>query len=145
MKIRGLLLLAIMIGGTYAMLQSFHDYDNKEFSVLLNSIKNPFTSLIITKASPLDLELEIWNTDDGTKIEDLISFLQDYHIRKLKPEEVNLEDKVEEFSIKLKDDNGNEMIIIINENLIIQNSLLYYEVVDGPLDMGWMVQFFLNK
>ncbi len=145
MKIRGLLLLAIMIGGTYAMLQSFHDYDNKEFSVLLNSIKNPFTSLIITKASPIDFKLETWEIGDETKIKDLIDFLQDYHVRKLRPEEINMEDKIEEFKIMLKDDNGNEITIIINENLIIQNSLLYYEVVDGPLDVDWMVQFVLNK
>ena len=147
MKIRGLLLLAIMIGGAYAMLQSFHgyDYDDKEFTVLHDSITNPFTSLIITKASPVDSRFETWKTEDETKINDLIDFLQDYHVRKLNPKDIDTEDKIDEFSIILTDENGKEITIQINENLIIQNSLLYYEVVNGPLDIDWMVQFVLNK
>ncbi|MER2089310.1 MAG: hypothetical protein ABS920_06195 [Sporosarcina sp.] len=144
MKIRALLLVAIMIGGAYAMIQSFHDYDDTEFTVLLDSIKNPFTSLIITKSSPLDFKLETWQTDDEEKIENVIDFLQNYHVRKLKPEEIDTEDNINEFSIILTDVKGNEVIIKINENLIIQNSSLYYEFVDGPIDANWLVQFFLN-
>ena len=142
MIIRGLILLAIMMGGTYAMFQSFHDYDDKEFIVLLDAIQNPFTSLILTKASPLGYNIEY--TKDEDKIESLLIFLQDYKIRKLKPEDIRLEDKIEEYSIMLQDEDGNEITIIINENLIIQNSLLYYEVVDGPLDVDWLVQLFIK-
>ena len=143
MKIRGLILIAIMIGGTYTMFQSFHDYDDKEFIVLVDSIKNPFTSLVLTKASPLGNNIEY--TNDEAKIESLLNFLQDYQIRKLKPEEIKMEDNIEEFSIMLQDEDGNEITIIINENLIIQNSLLYYKVVDGPLDVDWLAQLFINK
>ena len=142
MIIRGLILLAIMLGGTYAMVQSFHDYDDKEFIVLLDAIQNPFTSLILTKASPLGYNSEY--TKDEDKIESLLDFLKDYKIRKLKPEDIRLEDNIEEYSIMLQDEDGNEITIILNENLIIQNSLLYYEVVDGPLDVDWLVQLFIK-
>jgi len=53
--------------------------------------------------------------------------------------------KANDKSLQLQDDKGNTLSIIVNENLIIQNSLLYYEIVDGPLDVEWMVHFFIGN
>ena len=43
MKIRALLLIAIMIMGTYAMIQVFLGYDKKEVTELLGATKSPFS------------------------------------------------------------------------------------------------------
>ena len=72
-------------------------------------------------------------------------FLQSYHVKKLKAEEIDPHDSIDEFTIILKDSEGNSITISIAENLIIQNSQLYYEIVDGPLDVDWIVGFFVSN
>ena len=145
MKMRAFLLIAILIGGTYVMIQSFNDYNEKEFTDLLSTMNSPFTTLLFTKPATSGNATESWHIDDSTEIDSLLDFLQDYHVRKLKPEEINTTDETEQFSIQLQDNNGDSLRIIVNENLIIQNSLLYYEIVDGPLDVYWLVQFFISN
>lgn len=145
MKLRALLLIAIMIGGTYAMIQSFHDYDEKEFAILLDSMKTPFIKLNFTQPPTFGSIPETWNVNDETVIESLLDFLKEYHVRKLKPGEINKADEINQFSINLSDEKGNKISIFANENLIIQNSSLYYEIVDGPLDVEWIVQFFISN
>lgn len=144
MKMRALLLIAILIGGTYAMIQSYED-GNKTFSDLVRTMNPPFTSLLFTKPSTSGFTSDTWHIDDKTEIDSLLDFLQNYHVRKLKPDEIDMNDNIQQFSIRLNDDSGNSLNIIVNENLIIQNSLLYYEIVDGPLDVDWVVRFFINN
>lgn len=145
MKMRALLLIVLMIGGTYGMIQTIQDYKEKEFVELLSSMNAPFNSLIFTKPSPVGPGAETWTVDEANEIENFLGFLQNYHVRKMKPEEINPHDDVNHFSISLQDENGNIISIMVSEDLIIQNSLLYYEVVDGPLDIDWLVQFFLKN
>lgn len=145
MKIRALLLIILMISGTYVMMQSIKDYEEKEFTDLLGSMNAPFNSLIFSKPSADGPGTETWVVDEVEEIETFLNFLQNYHVRKLKPEEINPHDDVNHFSISLKDENGSIISIMISEDLIIRNSLLYYEVVDGPLDIDWLVQFFISN
>lgn len=142
MKIRAFLLVALMIGGAYMMVQTY-DQDELAFSEILNAMNAPFNSLTFTK--PSDTGTESWVVDEQAEIESLLSFLQNYHVRKLKPEEINVYDDVNHFSIRLQDDNGRELSIMLSEDLIIQDSLLYYEVVDGPLDVEWLLSFFISN
>ena len=145
MKIRALLLLILMIGGTFAMIQSIQDYQEQEFTDLLSSMNAPFNSLVFSKPSDDGNGTETWVVDEAEEIETFLNFLQNYHVRKLKPEEINPHDNVNHFSISLKDENGSIISIMLSEDLIIRNSLLYYEVVDGPLDIDWLVQFFISN
>ena len=145
MKTRALLLIAIMIGGAYALMQSANDYDEKNFIALLDATQQPFISMIFTQPSTLGADEEVWNVDDTAEIDNLLTFLQDYHVRKLKPEEISVNDDIEHFSIHLQDADNNSITILVNENLIIQNASLYYEIVDGPLDVDWLVQFFIHN
>lgn len=145
MKLRAFLLIAILIGGSYAMMQSFRDYNEKPFTDLLSTMNPPFDSLLFTKPATSGNASETWHIDDYSEISNLLDFLQDYHVRKLKPEEINTNDETMQFSIQLQDEDGNTLSILINENLIIQNSLLYYEIVDGPLDAKWLVHFFISN
>lgn len=145
MRIRALLLIAIMIGGMYAMMQSVHEYDEKKFTELLDSINTPISTLTFTKPPTFGSTPNSWVIDEDSEIENLLSFLQNYHVRKLKPEEIDPFDEIDQFSLSLRDEDGNTLSIIITEDLIIQNSLLYYEIVDGPLNVDWLVQFFVSN
>lgn len=145
MKLRAFLLIAILIGGSYTMMRSFNDYNEKPFTDLLSTMNPSFDSLLFTKPATSGNASETWHVDDHSEISNLLDFLQDYHVRKLKPEEINIDDETEQFSIQLQDEDGNSLSIIVNENLIIQNSVLYYEIVDGPLDVKWLVHFFISN
>ena len=145
MKLRAFLLIAILIGGSYMMIQSINDYAEKEFTELLSTMDPPITTLLFTKPATSGNALETWHVDEHSEIDGLLNFLQGYHVRKLKPEEINTNDETEQFSIQLQDEDGNTLSILVNENLIIQNSLLYYEIVDGPLDTEWLVHFFISN
>ena len=125
MKMRAFLLLILMIGGTYAMIQSFQDYKEKALTELLSASDTPFTTLIFSKPSPDDDTPLTWNVSDETEIGQV--------------------DVFEQFSISLKDENDNSISIIVNSNLVIQNGSHYYEIVDGPLDVDWLVTFFVNN
>lgn len=145
MKIRALLLLALMIGGAYVMFQTNQSNKPKAFADILSETEAPFNSLTFNKPAENESTMESWIVDEPAEIEMLLSFLQNYHVRKVPPEDINLYDNVNYFSIQLHDENGRELSIIVNENLIIQDELLYYEVIDGPLDVNWLLTFFINN
>ena len=145
MKIRAILLIAILIGGMYVMIQSFDDDKVKGFSELLNNRKDPFVSLEFTKPSVLGSPPDAWTVKEESQIEELLLFLQNYNVKKIYPEEINVEDDKVQFSIRLEDSQGDMIMIVVNENLIIENSTHYYEIVDGPLDIEWLVQFFVQN
>jgi hypothetical protein len=89
MKIRAVLLIALMIGGAYAMLQSYQDYGEKEFIEILAPKDAHFSSLIFTKPAMAGSEPKSWIVDEPSEIESLLYFLQNYHVRKLAPEEID--------------------------------------------------------
>lgn len=144
MKMRAFLLIALIIGGMYAMIETINDFKEKSFTEFIETVNAEFDSLTFTQPSMHGSPAETWSIDDGDKVDELLQFLQNYHVKKLKPEEINPDDNIDEFTISLKDADGKSMTIIISENLIIQNSLLYYEIVDGPLDVDWIVRFFVS-
>lgn len=145
MKIRAILLIALMVSGAFMMVQSIKERDKNSVTELLESMNQPFHALIFTKPQTYHSNAQKWVANDPSEIENLIAFLQNYHVRKLNPNEINIEDDIEEFSISLEDNVGEMITIIITEDLIIQNSNLYYEIVDGPLDIEWLVYFFSSN
>ncbi len=145
MKIRGLLLIAILIGGSYTTYQTFKDFQEKNFDELLSSHNIFFNSVTFAKPTIFNTIHESWKIDDEKEIEELLQFLQNYHVQRLKPEEINLNDEILHFDIQLEDGAGNTITVIIDEDLIIQNDELYYRIVDGPLDVEWLVHFFLHN
>lgn len=145
MKIRAFLLLAIMIGGAYMMLQTYKTEEQTALSDVLHAMNAPFNSITFTKPSSRGTDAKSWVVDEQVEIDMLLSFLQNYHVRKLKPEEINVYDRVNHFSIQLQDENGRELSIMLSEDLIIQDDVLYYQVVDGPLNVNWLMAFFMNN
>lgn len=145
MKMRAFLLIALIIGGMYAMIETINDFNEKSFNEFFETLDADFSSLTFTKPTMHGSPAETWSIHDEHKVDDLLQFLQSYHVKKLKPEEINLDDNIDEFTISLEDSDGNTVTIIIAENLIVENSLLYYEIVDGPLDVDWIVRFFVTN
>lgn len=145
MKMRAILLAALIIGGAYMMIQSYQDEPEQEFTQFLTQWNNPFYSLTFSKPVFSGGPSDTWVIDDPEEIEALLDYLESYHIRKLKPEEIDLTDDIDHFSIRLQDNENHSITIMIHENLIIQDSSLYYEIVDGPLDVDWLVQFIIDN
>ncbi|MBE1554292.1 hypothetical protein [Sporosarcina limicola] len=145
MKIRALFIIALLIGGTYEIVQSINDFSQREFNELLNFTNGSFNSLIFTKPPTPASKAKTWMVDDENEIDEFLHFLQNYHVQKLKPEEIDVYDDIQQFGISLEDENGDRITVFINEDLIIQNNMLYYKIVDGPLDVDWLVHFFLNN
>ncbi|MFC5604513.1 hypothetical protein [Sporosarcina koreensis] len=145
MKMRAFLLIALIIGGMYAMMETINDFKEKSFDEFIDTVSTKFDSLTFTVPTRHGSPAETWTIDDEHQVDELLQFLRNYHVKKLKPEEINPDDNIDEFTLSLKDTEGNNITIVIAENLIIQNSLLYYEIVDGPLDVDWIVRFFVSN
>jgi hypothetical protein len=145
LKIRAFILIAIIIGGSYMMLDSFKEKQMLAVNELPLFLEHSYVSLHFNKPKTSDSLSKTWVVDEESEIQALLQFLQKYHVRKINPNEIDTEDDVEQFSIRLIDQKGDQITILIDENLIIQNSILYYEIVDGPLDVDWLVHFFVSN
>lgn len=145
MKVRGFIIIAILIGGLLAMGKSFDDGKERSFLELLQPMNEQFDSLSFTIPASFSPKQENWIIEEVEEIESLLTFLQDYHVRKLNPDEINIYDNTKQFSVSLNGAKGNTLEIIADDNVIIQNASLYYEIVDGPLDVHWLVQFFIHN
>lgn len=145
MKGRAIILLALIIGGFTVMLKSLNELEEYHFSALLEDAHLDYNVMTFTKPPLHGLQAETWVVNREQEIDELLVFLQHYRIRKVPPSELQLENQNQQFSIRLSDANGNEVMILIDENLIIQNSLLHYEIINGPLDVDWLVEFFVSS
>ncbi|MDW0117102.1 hypothetical protein QTL97_09155 [Sporosarcina thermotolerans] len=145
MKMRAVLLIALLIGGIYAMLETINDYNEKSFDELFESMNAEFDSLTFNKPPMNGSPAETWKIIDEVEVDELLKFLQQYSVKKIKSEDVDLYGSMDELSISLQDSQGNSLTIMVAENLIIQNSAFYYEIIDGPLDMNWIVRFIVSN
>lgn len=143
MKLRAILLIAILIGGLYTIIQTHNDYKEKNFTELLNSTNANFTSLSFTKPAQSRHSSEEWVTEDDYALKNLFEFLQSYNIQKLKPEKIPVLSTNSQFNLRLESKQGEALVILVEENLIVMNSTSYYKIVDGPLDQDWMIQFII--
>ena len=145
MKFRAVILIAILLGGTYTIIQAKNDYQEKVFAELLESMNDHFISLTFNKPSRFGYPSEVWATEDEIVVGNLLNFLQDYQIRKLKPQESPLSSETEQLSLILETKYGDELTIMVEENFIVLNSLFYYEIINGPLEADWIIEFFDNN
>lgn len=145
MKMRALLLIAIFIGGMYMMVQSMNERNEKPVHELFTSHDEPFVSLSFSQPSILGKRVDTWTVNEDKEIENLLLFLEGYQAQKIEPEEAILPDSPHHFSISLNNSNGKVITIIIDENIIIEDTFTYYEIVNESLDIEWLVQFFLEN
>jgi len=145
MKFRAILLIAILLGGTYAIIQSQNEYEERLFTELINYMNDPLISLTLNKPSNFGTPPDEWVIDDEGALESLVVFLEPYHVQKLKPDVISDLQKTDGLSLVLETEYGNEFTIVVDSNYIILNSTSYYEIVNGPLESDWIIKFFVNN
>lgn len=145
MKIRAIILVLLVSSGAFMMIQSMTNEAEQPFSSVFSVQPAMYQALIFHKPSLSGRHAKTWIVDETSEVEAFLQFLDHYHIRKLQPEHINLEDEIDLFSIQLIHPKGTNVKIFISEQLIIQNANLYYEVVNEPVDIDWLVQFFIDN
>ncbi|MDW0110286.1 hypothetical protein [Sporosarcina aquimarina] len=143
MKMRGFLLLLLLIGGAYAMLQSINEYTSKGFHEVLHVPENQIEQLIFTKPSATSTDPPAWMTTDREQIAMLLEFLNDYELKKRDSQEYLDDLNFNQFTISLEDSEHNLITIMIEDNFVVTHTGEQYTVLDGPLDVDWMVNFIL--
>ena len=88
MKIRALLLIAILIGGTYMMLQSSDDDKEKDLFELLDS-QITFATLIFNKPPIFVTDAKTCIIEADEAIQSLLHFLGQYRFRQLTPNDID--------------------------------------------------------
>lgn len=82
MRMRAVLLIALLIGGTYAMLESINDYYEKSFNELYEAMNADFDSLTFNKPAMNGSPAETWKVKDELEVDELLNFLQKYSVKK---------------------------------------------------------------
>ena len=148
MKIRGVILALLMAGGFYVMIQTIDEASSHPFERLqdqqLNGL-NPYSSITFRQPGSQARHAVTWKVDEAEEIDRLLSFLQAYDYERIDPDTLQLFDDQSLFTIDLQDETGNRMTILIEEGVLIHNDRLYYEVVNGPMQVDWLMDFIISN
>ncbi|AXH99523.1 hypothetical protein DV702_07040 [Sporosarcina sp. PTS2304] len=143
MKIRGVLLALLMTFGFYVMIQTIQESTSHPLKRIQTEAS--FSTIIFKQPSLHEQPAVTWKIDQAEEVKRLLQFLQAYDYVRVDPDTLNLLDDHPLFSIDLQDDSGNRMTILIEEGILIQNDHLYYEVVNGPLQIDWLTEFIISN
>ncbi|MDV6377474.1 hypothetical protein ORD22_04270 [Sporosarcina sp. GW1-11] len=146
MKIRGVLLALLVASGFYVMIQTLNESSSNPFDWLYaEHTDTPFSTITFRQPSLHEQSATTWEVDQVEEVDRLLQFLQAYDYERVDPNTLELFDDQPLFTIDLRDDSGNRMTILIEEGILIQNDRLYYEVVNGPLQVDWLMEFILSN
>ncbi len=145
MKIRSFLLVIILIGGAYAMIQSNDEFSSKKFHEVMQMPEEHVVQLIFTKPSSTGMTPPAWKSSDKYQIANLLEFLSSYELQRKGDQEVLDELDFNQFTISLEDKEENLVTIMVEDNLIVTETGEQYTVLDGPFDADWMVEFILSS
>ncbi|PIC58664.1 hypothetical protein CSV80_03840 [Sporosarcina sp. P12(2017)] len=148
MKIRGVILALLVAGGFYVMIQTIDEAASHPFERLqeqqLNGL-SPYSFITIRQPGLHEQQAVTWKVDQVEEVDRLLQFLQAYDYERVDPDTLQLFDDQPLFTIDLHDETGNRMTILIEEGVLIHNDRLYYEVVNGPLQVDWLMEFILSN
>lgn len=146
MKVRAALLALLVASGFYVMLQSINESASHPYSWLQTEhVDTPFTTIIFKQPELHEQSATTWTVKHIEEVDRLLQFLQAYDYERVDPDTLELFDDQPLFTIDLRDDSGNRMTILIEEGILIQNDRLYYQVVNGPLQVDWLMDFILSN
>ena len=148
MKIRGLILSLLVAGGFYVMMQTINESTMHPIEWIQKQQiddASPYSSIVFKYPGLDDQRMVTWKVDEVGEVDRLLQFLQAYEYERVPPETLQLFDDQTLFSIDLQDQTGNRMTILIEEGILIHNERLYYEVVDGPFQVDWLIDFILSN
>lgn len=142
MKVRAVLLILLLSGGFYMMLQQADNLQND----LLQSDAPPYTSIIFRQPDVNSGTPVTWVVNETAEINRLLVFLQGYQYERVDADSLELFDDETFFSIDLLDAAGSRTTILVEEGILIRNDQFYYKAVNGPFEINWLLAFiFSNK
>ncbi|WP_153730728.1 hypothetical protein [Sporosarcina obsidiansis] len=146
MKLRAVLLALLMSCGFYVMIQTMKESTFQPIEWLYTEPDGtPYSSITFQQPGLHDRPPVTWKVDQAEEVDRLLQFLQAYDYERIDPDTLQLFDDQPIFTIHLHDESGNSMTILIEEGILIQNDRLYYEVVNGPLQVDWLMEFILSN
>ncbi|PIC66700.1 hypothetical protein CSV71_07760 [Sporosarcina sp. P21c] len=148
MKIRGVILALLVAGGFYVMIQTIDEAASHPFERLqeqqLNGL-SPYSFITFRQPGLQNEQAVTWKVDQVEEVDRLLQFLQAYDYERVDPDTLELFDDQPLFTIDLHDESGNRMTVLVEEGVLIHNDRLYYEVVNGPLQVDWLMEFILSN
>ncbi|MGG0644825.1 hypothetical protein ABE021_12895 [Sporosarcina gallistercoris] len=145
MKLRAFLLVLLLAGGAYAMIQSIDEFSAKKFSEVMQMNEEHVAQLIFTKPSPTGLTPPAWVSSDKEQITSLLEFLSGYELQKKNSQEALEELNFNQFTIRLEDHDENFVTIMVEDSMIVTENGEQYTLLDGPFDTDWMIKFILSS
>ncbi|REB06483.1 hypothetical protein DVB69_12310 [Sporosarcina sp. BI001-red] len=145
MKLRAFLLVLLLAGGAYAMIQTMNEFSSKKFSEVLQMSENHVAQLIFTKPSSTGITPPAWVSSDKEQIANLLEFLSGYELQKKDSQQVLDELNFNQFTISLEDHDENLVTILVEDSLIVTHTGEQYTLLDGPFDTDWMINFILSN
>lgn len=146
MKLRGALLAFLVAAGFYVMMQTVDETDFPAIDLLQDDQSgSPYSYITFRQPSLNEKPAVTWKVDHAAEVDRLLSFLQAYDYERIDPDTLELFDDEPFFTIDLHDESGNRVTVLIEEGILIHNDQLYYEVVNGPFQVDWLMEFILSN
>ncbi|ARK23831.1 hypothetical protein SporoP37_03360 [Sporosarcina sp. P37] len=148
MKFRAVLLALLVAGGFYVMIQTVNESASRPFDQLQKQQldgASPYSTIIFKQPGIHGQTVVTWKVEQIDEADRLLQFLQAYDYERVDPDTLQLFDDQPLFTIDLLDETGNRMTILIEEGILIQNDRLYYQVVNGPMQVDWLMEFILSN
>lgn len=144
MRMRALILLLIVISGTYMMFQSKSFEQTSSFNSVLKEMDSPVQSVTFIKPTASEHDVQLQIIEQATQIDQLIVFLENYQLQTTE-KQANVSSTHEQFTILLEDHDQNVITILLQDDFVVLNDEHYYKIVNGPLDVEWLATFFFHS
>ncbi|HWL24617.1 MAG TPA: hypothetical protein VNR38_12860 [Ureibacillus sp.] len=137
-------LIAIIVISILLSLKTIYDNRERSLADVMKYNQRDFNSLLFTQ-NIKEYKFKSdnwWSTHDNEPVEELMAFLSQYRVKKIKEDEFNQRNKNEigiEFAIfnYVKD----SKVVGIHENTVDLDIGEYYIVLNGPIDMEWISNY----
>lgn len=143
MRIRAMILIMMLIGGAYMMIQSTDPSPKNvsSFATMLDGMNSSIHTVTFIKPNTSNHGIHRQTINQSTQIQDFLIFLENYRLQAI---ESIPNTGHEQFTILLEDEQQNIISILLEENLVTVNDKTSYKIVNGPLDIEWLATFFFQ-
>lgn len=123
-----------------------NDHRERDLDDLIKYRNNDFHSIGFTKDLIPEGHAFEWWTEDEMAADELIQFLSQYQVVKINEEDYHSRfyEKSESFHFTIQHKEANPVILDVRDDVVHLYTGNYYEIVNGPVDMGWIHLFHLK-
>ncbi|MFC7321660.1 hypothetical protein [Halobacillus campisalis] len=143
-RTRRYVIMAIIILGIFFSLKILNDYREKSLVDVISYHPGDYQSLGFTndRGNVSSDQVYEWWSYDKEPADELIEFLRQYRVKKIKYEKFEERlTKEESFEFAIRHSNANPVTGMVMENVIHMYNEDYYEVVNGPVNMEWIEEY----